>query len=229
MFRLHPFHFCDGPILVCHSLPPSPPILVSTPFLSTVLACGSFRKSGKPCSVVILSAAKDLLLPLAVLPCSAGFQRALCVPHHLRGRRSCLSFLELRACHAPPVVILSAAKDLLLPLAVRCSYRRHLAGSFDSRGDFPSLSRRRLACRAEGGRTKSETTTGTFVYQFRYWTNLRPRLFSAQGEKFQEADVAHHWHIHRKSRHDLVIVAISYTLGFAIFLALMIYVISAGN
>ena len=41
--------------------------------------------------------------------------------------------------------------------------------------------------------------------------------------------MAHHWHIHRKSRHDLVIVAISYTLGFAIFLALMIYVISAGN
>jgi hypothetical protein len=61
----------------------------------------------------------------------------------LRGRRSCLSFLELRACHAPPVVILSAAKDLLLPLAVRFSYRRHLAGSFDSRGDFPGLSRRR--------------------------------------------------------------------------------------
>ena len=41
--------------------------------------------------------------------------------------------------------------------------------------------------------------------------------------------MAHHWHIHRKSRHDLVIAAFVYTFGFAIFLALMIYVISAGN
>jgi hypothetical protein len=41
--------------------------------------------------------------------------------------------------------------------------------------------------------------------------------------------VALHWHIHRKSRHDLVIAAFVYTFGFAIFLALMIYTVSAGN
>jgi hypothetical protein len=70
-------------------------------------------------------------------------------------------------------------------------------------------------------------------WYFRLSSSVLDKLMTTaklyEGGEFQEAEVAHHWHIHRKSRHDLVIAAFIFTFGFAILLALMFYVIPAGN
>jgi hypothetical protein len=41
--------------------------------------------------------------------------------------------------------------------------------------------------------------------------------------------VGHHWHVHRGSHNEFVLVAFIYIIGFAILIALMVYVFSVGN